>query len=76
MLNHFNQDYSQYSEAYTIPGDVKTKGADFLAEAERYMGAHFFETGSGTRLADLQGILLLYERFEYTESTSQTGLDS
>ncbi|KAJ5788218.1 pathway-specific regulatory protein [Penicillium paradoxum] len=56
-------DYSQYSEAYTVPGDVKTKGAAFLAEAEKYMSSHSFERGSDIRLATLQAILLLYERY-------------
>ncbi|KAJ5294061.1 pathway-specific regulatory protein [Penicillium antarcticum] len=56
-------DYSQYTEAYTIPGDVKTKGADFLTEAEGYMRLYSFDRGSGTRLATLQATLLLYERY-------------
>ncbi|KAJ5143224.1 pathway-specific regulatory protein [Penicillium bovifimosum] len=56
-------DYSQYSETYAIPGDVRTKGAAFLAEAESYMSAYSFERGSGTRLASLQATLLLYERY-------------
>ncbi|OQE17676.1 hypothetical protein PENFLA_c023G08397 [Penicillium flavigenum] len=56
-------DYSQYNEAYTIPGDVKTKGADFLAEAESYVRVNSFERGNGIRLATLQATLLLYERY-------------
>ncbi|RAK95215.1 transcription factor domain-containing protein [Aspergillus ibericus CBS 121593] len=55
--------YSQYSEAYTIPGDVRTKGADFLAEAERHLQSHQFEKGGDIRLASLQAHLLLYERY-------------
>ncbi|KAJ5748912.1 pathway-specific regulatory protein [Penicillium nucicola] len=53
-------DYSQNNEAYTVPGDVKTKGAEFLAEAEGYMRLYAFDRGSGTRLATLQATLLLY----------------
>ncbi|KAJ5542906.1 pathway-specific regulatory protein [Penicillium sp. DV-2018c] len=56
-------DYSQYSETYAVPGDVRTKGAAFLAEAESYISAYSFERGSGTRLASLQATLLLYERY-------------
>ncbi|PWY67625.1 pathway-specific regulatory protein [Aspergillus sclerotioniger CBS 115572] len=55
--------YSQYTEAYTIPGDVRTKGADFLAEAERHLQSHQFEKGGDIRLASLQAHLLLYERY-------------
>ncbi|RAH78941.1 hypothetical protein BO86DRAFT_402285 [Aspergillus japonicus CBS 114.51] len=55
--------YSPYSEAYTVPGDVRTKGADFLAEAERHMKRHQFERGNDIRLPTLQAILLLYERY-------------
>ncbi|KAL2830475.1 fungal-specific transcription factor domain-containing protein [Aspergillus cavernicola] len=55
--------YSQYSEAYTVPGDVKTKGTDFLAEAEKYLQSNMFEKGSVIRLASIQATLLLYERY-------------
>ncbi|KAH2331674.1 hypothetical protein KXV44_006101 [Aspergillus fumigatus] len=55
--------YSQYSEAYAIPGDVKTKGSDFLAEAERHMHGYQLERGRSVRLASLQATLLLYERY-------------
>ncbi|PYI02031.1 pathway-specific regulatory protein [Aspergillus sclerotiicarbonarius CBS 121057] len=55
--------YSQYTEAYSIPGDVRTKGADFLAEAERHLQSHQFEKGGDIRLASLQAHLLLYERY-------------
>ncbi|KAL4976891.1 hypothetical protein BDW66DRAFT_159327 [Aspergillus desertorum] len=55
--------YSHYSEAYAVPGDVKTKGTDFLAEAERHLQNHRFEKGSVVRLASLQATLLLYERY-------------
>ncbi|KAF7155930.1 hypothetical protein CNMCM6106_007842 [Aspergillus hiratsukae] len=55
--------YSQYSEAYAIPGDVKTKGSDFLAEAERHMHSYQLERGRNVRLASLQATLLLYERY-------------
>ncbi|KAL4993504.1 fungal-specific transcription factor domain-containing protein [Aspergillus recurvatus] len=55
--------YSHYSEAYAVPGDVKTKGTDFLAEAERHLQNNLFEKGSTVRLASLQATLLLYERY-------------
>ncbi|RHZ46923.1 transcription factor domain-containing protein [Aspergillus thermomutatus] len=55
--------YSQYSEAYAIPGDVTTKGSDFLAEAERHMHSYQLERGKNVRLASLQATLLLYERY-------------
>ncbi|KAL4803804.1 fungal-specific transcription factor domain-containing protein [Aspergillus unguis] len=55
--------YSHYSEAYTVPGDVKTKGTDFLAEAERHLQSNRFEKGSFVPLATLQATLLLYERY-------------
>ncbi|EAW14949.1 transcription factor domain-containing protein [Aspergillus clavatus NRRL 1] len=55
--------YSQYSEAYAIPGDIKTKGSDFLAEAERLMPSYQLERGRSVRLASLQATLLLYERY-------------
>ncbi|KAJ5642809.1 pathway-specific regulatory protein [Penicillium lividum] len=52
--------YSDYSEAYSLPGDVKRKGAHFLAEAEWHLRSHQFESGSDIRLASLQATLLLY----------------
>jgi len=56
------QFYSDYSEAYSLPGDVKRKGAHFLAEAEQHLRSRQFESGSDIRLASLQATLLLYER--------------
>ncbi|KAL2784250.1 pathway-specific regulatory protein [Aspergillus keveii] len=61
--------YSQYSEAYTVPGDVKTKGTDFLAEAERYLENSRFQKGSVVRLASLQATIILYEMY------SMAGID-
>ncbi|KAL3430981.1 hypothetical protein BDV09DRAFT_188809 [Aspergillus tetrazonus] len=55
--------YSHYSEAYAVPGDVKTKGTDFLAEAERHLQNNRFEKGPVVRLASIQATLLLYERY-------------
>lgn len=52
------QHFSDYSEAYVDPGDVVTKGVDFLAEAERLRE----EEPVKLSLAYLQGTLLLYER--------------
>lgn len=52
--------FSEFSEAYVVPGDIMTKGVDFLAEAERLRDA---EEGGAVSLATLQGTLLLYERF-------------
>ena len=54
LLKH----YSDFSEAYVVPGDIMTKGADFLAEAEALREK---ENGR-VCLASLQGTLLLYER--------------
>ncbi|PWY77084.1 C6 transcription factor [Aspergillus heteromorphus CBS 117.55] len=51
--------FSDYSEAYVDPGDIVTKGADFLAEAERLRE----EEPTKISLAYLQGTLLLYERY-------------
>ncbi|RAL11938.1 Zn(II)2Cys6 transcription factor [Aspergillus homomorphus CBS 101889] len=51
--------FSDYSEAYVDPGDVVTKGVDFLAEAERLRE----EEPMKLSLAYLQGTLLLYERY-------------
>ncbi|PLB53597.1 pathway-specific regulatory protein [Aspergillus steynii IBT 23096] len=56
--------YSQYySEAYTVPGDIRTMGTQFLAEAEQHMQMHQFESGTDVRLASVQATLLLYERY-------------
>ncbi|KAJ5946422.1 hypothetical protein N7454_003261 [Penicillium verhagenii] len=52
--------YSDYSEAYSLPGDVKSKGAHFLAEAERHLKSHQFESRSDIRVSSLQAMLLLY----------------
>lgn len=56
------QYYSQYSEAYELPGDIRTMGTHFLAEAEQHLRTHQFETGSGIRISSIQATLLLYER--------------
>ncbi|KAJ5128832.1 hypothetical protein N7526_006998 [Penicillium atrosanguineum] len=55
--------YSDYAEAYSLPGDVKRKGAHFLAEAEWHLRSHQLEGRSDTRLVSLQATLLLYERY-------------
>ncbi|KAF7590839.1 hypothetical protein BBP40_002308 [Aspergillus hancockii] len=52
--------YSQYSEAYAVPGDIMNMSHKFLAEAERYLPSYQLEKGEGVRLASLQGALLLY----------------
>ncbi|KAJ5338941.1 hypothetical protein N7452_005669 [Penicillium brevicompactum] len=51
--------FSEFSEAYVVPGDISSKGSDFLAEAERLRN----EGPSQPSLAGLQGTLLLYERY-------------
>ncbi|KAH8431122.1 Zn(II)2Cys6 transcription factor [Aspergillus melleus] len=51
--------FSDYSEAYVDPGDIVTKGADFLAEAERLKE----EEPAKLSLAYLQGTLLLFEKY-------------
>ncbi|KAE8348840.1 hypothetical protein BDV28DRAFT_152443 [Aspergillus coremiiformis] len=51
--------FSDYLEAYVDPGDIVTKGGDFLAEAERLRD----EEPAKLSLAFLQGTLLLYERY-------------
>ncbi|KAJ5975081.1 hypothetical protein N7481_008788 [Penicillium waksmanii] len=51
--------FSEFSEAYVIPGDISSKGCDFLAEAERLKA----DTPSRPSLATLQGTLLMYERY-------------
>ncbi|KAL4869719.1 fungal-specific transcription factor domain-containing protein [Aspergillus spectabilis] len=51
--------FSTYSEAYVTPGDIITKGNDFLAEAERLRDK---EPGT-ISLSYLQGTLMLYEKY-------------
>ncbi|KAH1331480.1 hypothetical protein KXV58_007958 [Aspergillus fumigatus] len=51
--------FSEFSEAYVVPGDLVTKGADFLSEAERLRE----EDSPKLSLAYLQGTLLLYEKY-------------
>ncbi|QQK43763.1 C6 transcription factor, putative [Penicillium digitatum] len=51
--------FSEFSEAYVVPGDISSKGCDFLAEAEKLRG----EENSQPSLAGLQGTLLMYERY-------------
>ncbi|OQE27014.1 hypothetical protein PENFLA_c006G04930 [Penicillium flavigenum] len=51
--------FSEFSEAYVVPGDISSKGCDFLAEAERLRD----EESSQPSLAGLQGTLLMYERY-------------
>ena len=63
------QHFSDYSEAYVDPGDIVTKGADFLAEAERLRD----EEPAKLSLAFLQGTLLLYERFAVNSYAIFTG---
>lgn len=53
--------FSEFSEAYAIPGDVMTKGTDFLAEAERCLSE--IDNTNKLDLASVQGTLLLYERY-------------
>jgi hypothetical protein len=53
------QHFSEFSEAYGVPGDVTTKGLDFLREAERLWDAEHDKVN----LATLQGTLLLYDRW-------------
>lgn len=53
------QHFSEFSEAYVVPGDLVTKGADFLSEAERLRE----EDSPKLSLAYLQGTLLLYEKY-------------
>ncbi|EYE94972.1 putative C6 transcription factor [Aspergillus ruber CBS 135680] len=55
--------FSEFTEAYVIPGDILTKGADFLAEAERLRQQETAKIG----LCSLQGTLCLYERYALTE---------
>ncbi|KAJ5481085.1 hypothetical protein N7539_006979 [Penicillium diatomitis] len=51
--------FSEFSEAYVVPGDISSKGCDFLAEAERLRS----ELPLQPSLTTLQGLLLLYERY-------------
>ncbi|CAI7577430.1 unnamed protein product [Penicillium discolor] len=51
--------FSEFSEAYVVPGDISSKGCDFLAEAERLRD----EESSQPSLAGLQGTLLMYGRY-------------
>lgn len=53
------QYFSEFSEAYVVPGDISSKGCDFLAEAERLKA----DAPSRPSLATLQGTLLMYERY-------------
>ncbi|KAL4912702.1 fungal-specific transcription factor domain-containing protein [Aspergillus aurantiobrunneus] len=54
--------FSDYSEAYVKPGDIVTKGGDFLAEAERLKD----QESVRLTLTYLQGILFLYEKYSLT----------
>lgn len=58
------QYFSEFSEAYDVPGDISSKGCAFLAEAERLKG----ELPAQPTLASLQGTLLMYERCVFTSS--------
>ncbi|KAJ5175603.1 uncharacterized protein N7482_001480 [Penicillium canariense] len=51
--------FSEFSEAYVVPGDISSKGCDFLAEAERLKD----ELPVQPSLASVQGTLLMYERY-------------
>ncbi|KAJ5496262.1 hypothetical protein N7463_008249 [Penicillium fimorum] len=51
--------FSEFSEVYVVPGDISSKGSDFLAEAERLRG----EESSQPSLTGVQGTLLMYERY-------------
>ncbi|KAI1833065.1 transcriptional regulator family: Fungal Specific TF [Penicillium roqueforti] len=60
FVRHMAKGYfSEFSEAYVVPGDISSKGSGFLAEAERLRG----EENSQPSLAGLQGTLLMYERY-------------
>ncbi|GAM40038.1 hypothetical protein TCE0_034r12073 [Talaromyces pinophilus] len=54
--------YSEYSEAYGVPGDVTSKGAKFLKEAEKCLK----QRGDDVSLSTLQGTMILYERYSMT----------
>ncbi|KAJ5389146.1 uncharacterized protein N7496_000214 [Penicillium cataractarum] len=56
--------FSEFSEAYVVPGDISSKGCDFLAEAERLKG----ELPMQPSLASLQGTLLMYERYSMSRT--------
>ncbi|KAJ5895606.1 hypothetical protein N7495_007297 [Penicillium taxi] len=56
--------FSEFSEAYVVPGDISSKGCDFLAEAERLRE----EESSEPSLASLQASLLMYERYALSRS--------
>ncbi|KAJ5632111.1 C6 transcription factor [Penicillium lividum] len=51
--------YSEFSEAYVVPGNIASKGCDFLAEAERLKELQSTQPS----LVLLQGTLLMYERY-------------
>jgi len=53
------QYFSEFSEAYVVPGDISSKGSDFLAEAERLKE----KEPAQPSLPVLQGTLLMYERY-------------
>lgn len=55
----YAQSYSEYSEAYGVPGDVTTKGAKFMKEAENFLE----KRGDDVSLSTLQGTMILYERY-------------
>ncbi|KKK26381.1 hypothetical protein ARAM_006293, partial [Aspergillus rambellii] len=61
--------FSDYSEAYVHPGDMVTKGNDFLAEAERLKD----EESTRLTLPYLQGTLLLYEKYAIVPITDRAG---
>ncbi|KAJ5096345.1 hypothetical protein NUU61_005701 [Penicillium alfredii] len=56
--------FSEFSEAYVVPGDISSKGSDFLAEAERLKE----EEPAQPSLASLQGTLLMYERYSMSRN--------
>lgn len=64
------QYFSEFSEAYVVPGDISSKGIDFLAEAERLKE----EKPVQPSLAALQGTLLMYERYVRFVSVMGTNL--
>jgi hypothetical protein len=61
-----------YSEAYAVSGNVRTKGSDFLAEAERYERTHQIGRGSDVRMGTLQqtSISMKHATFLTLHSTS------
>lgn len=56
--HHLKQYFSEFAEAFGVPGDVTTKGHDFLREAERLWDTE----QDKVNLSTLQGTLLLYDR--------------